>query len=89
MILGGIAVLLPQALQSPRPLADLIPAGALVYVEAKDFGALVSGWNASPEKTAWLTSDNYRAFARSRLFMRFEAAESEFAAAAGLIRTCR
>jgi hypothetical protein len=84
LILGGMAVLLPQALQSPRPLADLIPAGALVYVQAKDLAALVNEWNASPAKAAWLASDNYRAFARSRLFMRFEGAQSEFAAGAGL-----
>ncbi len=83
LVLAGVAVLLPQALQQPRPLTDLVPAGALLYVEAKDFASLVKDWNGSAEKSTWLASDNYQAFSRSRLFLRFHDAQQEFGAVAG------
>src|ERR1017187_7944080 len=83
LIVAGVAVLLPQAVQQPRPLSDLAPAGALLYIEAKDFGSLVKQWNASTEKKAWAASGNYQVFSRSRLFLRFADAQQEFGAAAG------
>jgi len=67
----------------PAP-ATLLPAGALLSIESPDFQSLISDWNGSPEKQAWLKSDNYAVFSRSRLFERLSAAQSEFAAAAGL-----
>jgi hypothetical protein len=67
-----------------RPLAALTPPGALFYLEAKDFGALLSDWNSSPEKRAWLTGENYQVFSRSRLFFRLQQSQQEFAAAAGV-----
>jgi len=65
------------------PLATLMPAGPLLYVESPDFAALVHDWNDSPEKKAWLESDNYQVFSRSRLFLRLQEAQAEFAVAAG------
>jgi hypothetical protein len=68
-----------------RPsLAAMLPDGALLYLESPDFHSLISDWNQSPEKQAWLKSDNYDVFSRSRLFGRLSAAQTEFAAAAGL-----
>jgi hypothetical protein len=76
----------PQS-QGPHPpsatLANLMPAGPLLYVESPDFAALVSDWNNSPEKKAWLESDNYQVFSRSRLFLRLKEAQGQFAVAAG------
>lgn len=66
------------------PLHKFIPAGALLYLEAKDFSSLLAEWSTSPEKTAWLKSDNYRVFSHSRLFLRLGDAQKEFAAAASL-----
>jgi hypothetical protein len=66
-----------------RPLAEVVPAGPLLYLEAKDFSAIVRDWNASPEKEAWLKSDNFAVFARSHLLLRLTDARNEFAAAAG------
>ena len=68
----------------PPPLPTVVPAGALLYLEAKDFGALVTDWNGSAEKRAWLASANYQAFSRSSLFVKLGVAQAEFAAAAGL-----
>jgi len=60
------------------------PSGALLYLQAKDFSALVSDWNRSPQKTRWLQSANYEVFSRSRLLLRLKGASDQFAAAAGL-----
>jgi len=73
-----------QAPQSaPSTLARLMPAGPLLFVESPNFAGLVRDWSNSPEKKAWLASDNYQAFSRSRLFLRLGEAQQEFAAAAG------
>ncbi|HLY98263.1 MAG TPA: hypothetical protein VKT33_04275 [Candidatus Angelobacter sp.] len=62
----------------------MMPANALVYIEAKDFTALLHDWNSSPEKARWIRSDNYNVFSNSRLFLRLSKASDEFAAAAGV-----
>jgi hypothetical protein len=67
-----------------RLLAGLMPQGALVYLEAKDLSGLLGEWNASPEKSAWVKSDNFEVLSRSRLLLRLEQAQSQFAAAAGV-----
>jgi hypothetical protein len=72
----------PSAANS-KPMAQVMPAGPLLYVEAKDFGSLLKDWNASPEKQTWLKSDNYQVFSRSKLFLRLKHDQGEFAAAAG------
>jgi len=66
------------------PQSGYVPAGALVYLEAKDLSALLGDWNSSAEKKQWLTSDNYEVFSRSRLFLRLKQAGGQFAATAGL-----
>ena len=66
------------------PLSKYVPAGPLLYLEAKDFSALVADWNASSQKRQWIKSSNYEIFSRSRLFLRLDGARSQFAAAAGL-----
>jgi len=60
------------------------PAGALLYVQAKDFSSLLSEWNDSPQKRQWVKSANYEGFSNSRLFLRLKAASDQFTAAAGL-----
>ncbi len=66
------------------PLSKFVPAGSLLYLEAKDFSSLLSDWNSSPQKRQWVQSDNYEIFSRSRLFLRLKGAGDQFAAAAGL-----
>ena len=79
----GWATYLVAAPAQP-PLSEYVPAGALVYLEAKDLSALLGDWNSSAEKKQWLTSDNYEVFSRSRLFLRLKQAGGQFAATAGL-----
>ena len=69
---------------APPDLARLVPAGPLLYLEAKDFGSLLKDWNGSDEKRLWLKSDNFQVFSRSRLYLKLQQAQTEFAAAAGV-----
>lgn len=65
-------------------LSGYVPAGALLYLQAKDFSSLLNDWNGSPQKQAWLASSNYEVFSRSRLLLRLRDAGKQFATAAGL-----
>jgi len=88
-IFGFLSVALAVTPQGQAPsssnidLAKLMPAGSLVYLESPDFAALLSDWNKSAEKKAWLESDDYHVFSRSRLYLRLKEAQEEFAVAAG------
>lgn len=65
-------------------LSRYVPSEALLYLQAKDFSALLADWNASPQKQAWLSSSNYEVLSRSRLLLRLQDAGKQFATAAGL-----
>lgn len=88
-IFGFLSVALAVTPQGPAPsssntdLAKLMPAGPLLYLESPDFAALLGDWNKSAEKKAWLESDDYHVFSRSRLYLRLKEAQEEFAVAAG------
>ena len=74
-----------QAAARPEgPLSRYVPSGALLYLQAKDFSALLADWNGSPQKQAWLNSSNYEVFSRSRLLLRLQDAGKQFATTAGL-----
>jgi hypothetical protein len=60
------------------------PAGALLYLQAKDFSSLLSDWNSSPHKQEWVKSPNYEVFSNSRLLLRLKQASGQFTAVAGL-----
>lgn len=86
IVIATAGALLQQAAQ-PAPSASttaLLPGGAALVLHAKDLASLVSDWNGSVEKAAWLRSSNYEAFSRSRLFLRLTDAYDEFATAAGI-----
>ena len=90
LILACVTFLLVATPQEPaatmaKSLADLMPPGAMLYLEAKDFKSLLNDWNDSREKQLWLKSDNYQVFSRSRLLIKLQKAQSEFATAAGAV----
>lgn len=66
------------------PFSRYCPAGALLYLQAKDFSSLLSDWNSSPQKQQWVKSANYEVFSNSRLLLRLKQASDQFTAAAGL-----
>ena len=73
-----------QALAPVRQASELMPAGALFYLEASNFSKLVSEWDASPEKKAWLKSANYAVYSRSHLMTRLDEARKAFTGMAGI-----
>lgn len=75
---------LEQLTKQKTDLPAMLPEGALLSIEARDFSSLLRDWNTSEEKRVWLTSDNHAAFGTSRLFERLSQAQNEFSAAAGL-----
>ena len=70
---------------TPSPVSGLFPAGASLYLEAKDFGAELAAWNSSAEQPRWLASARYQGFARSTLFLRLQGEWQAFSAAAGFV----
>jgi hypothetical protein len=74
----------PSTAVSTTSLARYTPAGALLYLQAADFSALLSQWNNSAEITPWLKSSAYQVFSNSRLFLRLADVEREFSSAAGV-----
>ena len=85
LTVGGIAAWLgAQALAPIKPASELMPAGALFYLEARNFAQLVADWDASPEKKAWLESASYQSFQRSHLLTRLSETRKGFTDAAGL-----
>lgn len=89
LLLAGVSMGLGwaayQAAATPEvPLSRYVPSGALLYLQAKDFSALLADWNRSPQKQAWLAGSNYEVFSRSRLLLRLKEAGKQVATAAGL-----
>lgn len=69
--------------QPARPLAELMPEGALLYLEASDFSRLLNEWNTSKIKRDWLAGANYQVFAQSNLFGKLSGVYDEYGKAAG------
>lgn len=85
LLCAGIGWAAYQAATPARPpLSKYVPAGPLLYLEAKDFSGLLADWNSAPQKKQWIESSNYQVFSRSRLFLRLHGAGDQFATAAGL-----
>ncbi len=83
LLLTGVAWL---QVPPPRPkaIAELIPPGALLAIEAKDFHALLSSWDQSQAKAKWLKSANYEQFTQSNLFQKMSGVFDEYNAASQL-----
>src|SRR5258708_35777790 len=73
-----------RAASAAAPPKQVMPEGAVLCIEAKDFAGLLHDWSSSPEKAQWVKSDNYAVFSNSRLFLRLSKASDEFKAAAGI-----
>jgi hypothetical protein len=84
MAAAGAAVVWQAPAVIPSTLAPMIPAGPVLVLEATDFASLVHDWQTSKEKSAWLSSDNYKVFSNSMLLLRLAQVRDEFAGAAAL-----
>jgi len=81
---GALYAAFQTTTPTPTPLSAFVPQGSLLSIESPNFAALLTSWNNSAEQRTWLTSDNYAAFSRSRLFSRLSDAQDQFATSAGL-----
>jgi hypothetical protein len=68
-----------------RELASLMPAGPMIYLEAKDFHSLLADWNGSNVKQNWLTSANYSVFSNSNLLQKLQGLYQEYGNVAGFL----
>ena len=84
LALATASLWLRAQLSDTRPIPELMPAGALLYLEAKDFQGLLSDWNNSTVKSRWLKSVNRTVLAESRLVQRLSQAQDEFAKVTGM-----
>jgi hypothetical protein len=77
-------VFLQTAPPAPK-LATMMPSGALLYLEAPDFGRLLRDWDTSKVKADWLESANYEVFSRSNLFTKLQEVHSQYGEAVGFL----
>src|SRR5580658_6749880 len=75
-----------QVIQPGQPaLASLMPAGPMIYLEAKDFHSLLNDWNQSGVKRAWVASANYSVFSNSNLLQKLQGLYQEYGSVAGFL----
>ena len=84
LLLSAAGLVFLQTSPPAPKVATLMPSGALLYLEAPDFGRLLRDWDASRVKADWLQSDNYAVFSRSNLFSKLKDVYGEYGEAAGL-----
>jgi hypothetical protein len=71
--------------QPPEPeLWHIVPSGAVLYLQAKDFSSLLGDWDQSQEEETWIKTKNHDVFSQSRLLLRLKDADSQFSTAAGV-----
>jgi len=85
LLIAAAGVLLLQTAPPPPKLAAIMPSGALLYLEAQDFGRLLREWDASKVKADWLSSTNHEVFSHSNLFIKLQGVYDEYGAAAGFL----
>lgn len=79
-----VGIVLSQVAQpAPERLNQFVPAGPVLYLEAKDFASILSRWRGSSEERRWLQSANYSVFSQSHLFLRLTGVYKDYAGAAG------
>jgi len=85
LLLAGAGYVFLQTTTPAPKLPTLMPGGALLYLEAPDFGGLLRDWDASKVKADWLKSDNYSVFSRSNLFSKLQEVYGQYGDAAGFL----
>src|SRR5215813_7806660 len=77
-----------DAQQSPplseqMKLASAMPSGAMLYIQAKDLGALMRRWSASPVRKGYYDSKSFEAFTHSHLYLKLQDRKKDFESALG------
>lgn len=85
LLLSAAGYVFLQTNAPSRKLATVMPSGALLYLEAPDFGRLLHEWDTSKMKSDWLGSANYAVFSRSNLFPKLQEVFNQYGEAAGFL----
>src|ERR1700674_4263437 len=85
LLLSAAGYVFLQTNSPASKLATVMPSGALLYLEAPDFGRLLRDWDTSKVKSDWLGSANYAVFSRSNLFTKLQDVYSQYGEAAGFL----
>jgi hypothetical protein len=85
LLISAAGYVFLQTVPAGPKLATLMPGGALLYLEARDFGRLLRDWDASKVKADWLESENYEVFSRSNLFTKLAEVYGQYGEAAGFV----
>jgi hypothetical protein len=85
LLLSAAGYVFLQTTSPAGKLATLMPGGALLCLEAPDFGRLLRDWDASRVKAEWLQSANYAVFSRSNLFAKLHEVYSQYGEAGGFL----
>jgi hypothetical protein len=70
-------------LEEQLKLAGVMPKGALLYIQARDFSALMKRWLASPVRKDFYASPSFDAFSRSHLYVKLQNRKADFDQALG------
>jgi hypothetical protein len=85
LLLSTAGLVFLQTTPPATKLATLVPSGALLYLEAPDFGRLLRDWDTSKVKADWLESASYEVFSRSNLFTKLQEVYSQYGEASGFL----
>ena len=85
LLLSTAGIVFLQTTPPAPKLATMMPSGALLYLEAPDFGRLLRDWDISKVKADWLESADYEVFSRSNLFTKLQEVYSQYGEAAGFL----
>src|SRR5258705_11607946 len=73
----------PRSVSEQLRLAAVMPAGAMLYIQARDLSALMKTWLASPVRGRFYKSASFTAFSRSRIYLKLQARRKDFQTALG------
>lgn len=65
-------------------LAQVMPRGAMVYVQARDLSQLMKSWLASPVRAQFYKSASFTEFSRSRIYLKLQDRMNDFGNAIGV-----
>jgi hypothetical protein len=64
-------------------LASIMPRGALLYLQARDLGALMKMWLGSPVRERFYGGKSFAAFSNSRIYLKLQDRKKDFESAIG------
>ena len=73
-----------QPITEQLRLAEVMPRGAMVYVQATDLGALMKTWLASPVRAQFYDSSSFAAFQKSHVYLKLQDRKKDFETAIGV-----